>query len=60
MSANKPSRGFFVSQAVLNAMGSKGISRRFLAFLTNDAKVLPGWLEVAVCREFRKLDEAWS
>jgi hypothetical protein len=59
----RPSRRFLIQQAVLNVMASAPSmvpTARSIAFVTTGATRLPGWLEAAVCREFRALSERWT
>lgn len=63
----RPSRAFFVRQAVLNAalkewdwLGWPELNPARLSALTDHARELPPWFYAKICREFRKLQEAWA
>jgi hypothetical protein len=63
----RPSRRFMIQQAVLNAVQNEwpGIVtteylRSTIRRYTRGGTSLPGWLEAAVCREFRALTERWA
>lgn len=63
----RPSRRYMIQQAVLNAaekewdwLGNPERNPQRLDHATHGTAVLPGWLEAAVCREFRALNERWA
>ena len=63
----RPSRRYMIQQAVLNVADQEwpelkmaGAPNLMLKWLTHCGVNLPGWFEVAVCREFRALSERWA
>lgn len=63
----RPSRRYMIQQAVLSvadrewpSVPGSGHSARMLKWLTHEGRSIPGWLEAAVCREFRALSERWA
>lgn len=57
----RPSRRFLIAQSVLNAAKDQSLDPQWaIRFYTDNGTHLPGWLEAAVCREFRALSERWA
>ena len=63
----RPSRRYMIQQSVLNAVQNEWpgiVTNEYLVSTirryTKGATQLPGWLEAAVCREFRALNERWA
>lgn len=59
----RPSRRFLIAQACLNVALRENPRLGTvcgLTWLTNNGHYLPGWLHVAITREFRALSERWA